>query len=140
MSTTHVSTALRREVRDRACASCEYCRVPESFDLFSFQIDHVYAEKHGGLTVPENLALSCVECNQWKGTDLSSIDPVNEAIVRLYHPRLDVWRTHFCWRHAVIEPLTDVGRVTVRLLRFNTPSRIQERTLLIKAGVLSITE
>ena len=140
MSTTHVSAALRREVHDRASGCCEYCRVPESFDLFSFQIDHIYAEKHGGLTVSENLALACVECNQWKGTDLASIDPTDSTIVRLYHPREDSWRDHFCWREVLIEPLTNVGRVTGRLLRFNTPARIQERLRLVKAGELRVSD
>jgi hypothetical protein len=35
----------------------------------------VIAEKHGGPTTLNNLAVSCVLCNLRKGSDLSSIDP-----------------------------------------------------------------
>jgi len=53
------------------------------------EVDHVIAEKHGGLTEPDNLALSCTLCNKHKGSDLTSIDPETGDIVPLYHPRKD---------------------------------------------------
>jgi hypothetical protein len=52
--------ALKRLVRDRAENTCEYCRLPQSLDVLPFQIDHVISEQHRGPTVPENLALSCL--------------------------------------------------------------------------------
>jgi hypothetical protein len=90
------------------------------------------AEKHGGKTDADNLALACVLCNQHKGSDLSSIDPLTGALVPLFNPRRDRWGNR-------IEPLTPVGRVTARLLQFNHADRIQERHLLLLAGLLSVS-
>jgi 5-methylcytosine-specific restriction endonuclease McrA len=136
VSTTHVPVELRRAVRERAAQCCEYCLVPESHALFSHEIDHIIAEKHGGQTSLENLCLSCAPCNQLKGTDLASIDPETNAIVRLFRPRQDRWTDHFLWKGAKFEPRTDVGRVTARLLRLNAPNRVAVRSILLAAGVM----
>ena len=95
MSKAYVSAALRRLVYERANHACEYCLMPEIAVLVSHEIDHVIAEKHGGQTDENNLALACTICNKYKGSDLASIDPSNGEIVRLYHPRCDRWREHF---------------------------------------------
>ncbi|WP_414621625.1 HNH endonuclease [Calothrix sp. CCY 0018] len=60
------------------------------------------AEKHGGLTEAENLALACTLCNKHKGSDLTSIDPETGDIVPLYHPRKDQWREHFKIKDALL--------------------------------------
>ena len=75
MSKTYIALWLRNLVRNRANSRCEYCRLPESLDFPAHEIDHIIAEKHGGLTEAENLALSCMICNKHKGSDLTSIDP-----------------------------------------------------------------
>jgi 5-methylcytosine-specific restriction endonuclease McrA len=136
MSQTHVAAALRRLVRERAAERCEYCLLPEQVSFASHWIDHVVAEKHGGPTDADNLALSCVLCNQHKGSDLSSIDPETGAILSLFHPRRERWADHFRLDGNRIEPLTPIGRVTVRLLQLNHPDRLQERSLLLAAGLL----
>jgi HNH endonuclease len=136
MSETHIPAALRRLVRERAGGRCEYCRIPESVTLASHAIDHVISEKHGGPTEENNLALSCSICNGYKGSDIASVDPETGAVVVLFHPRRDNWADHFRLAGARIEPLTPVGRVTVRLLQLNHPDRIAERELLVAAGVL----
>jgi hypothetical protein len=41
---------------------------------------------------------------------------------------------HFCWREGRIDPVTDIGEVTVRLLDFNHPERVAFRTVLIRSG------
>jgi 5-methylcytosine-specific restriction endonuclease McrA len=138
MSLTHIPAALRRLVRERADGRCEYCLIPESVTLAVHAIDHVVAEKHGGPTVADNLALSCTLCNGRKGSDLSSIDPETGALVPLFHPRRDRWPDHFRLAEGLIEPLTAVGRVTVRLLQLNHPDRVEERQLLVAAGVLQL--
>jgi len=138
MSQTYVPTPLRRLVRERAQERCEYCLVPELVTLAPHWIDHVVAEKHGGQTDADNLALACVLCNQHKGSDLSSIDPATGALTPLFNPRQDRWPDHFQLVGNRIEPMTPVGRVTVRLLQFNHADRIQERQLLLLAGLLSI--
>jgi len=60
MSVTHIPGALRRQVRERAGECCEYCRIPESMTWAVHTIDHIIAEKHGGPTAADNLALACM--------------------------------------------------------------------------------
>jgi hypothetical protein len=131
MAQKYVPVPLGRLVRARAAECCEYCLVPERLTLATHWVDHVVAEKHGGRTEEGNLALSCVLCNQHKGSDLTSIDPDTGAITPLFHPRRDRWADHFRLVGARIEPLTPTGRVTVRLLQLNHPDRIEERELML---------
>lgn len=137
MSETHIPAALRRLTRERAGERCEYCLIPESATFFAHPIDHVIAEKHGGPTTAENLALSCALCNGFKGSDLASVDPATAAVVPLFHPRRDRWTNHFRLEDGRIEPLTPTGRVTARLLHFNDRDRVEERELLIRSGVVA---
>lgn len=136
MSKAYISTALRREVIDRARGCCEYCRTAAANRGIEFAIDHVIAEKHGGPTHSANLCLSCFWCNSFKGSDLSSVDWDNHGtIIPLFNPRLQRWGDHFRLDGLRIVPLTAVGRVTVFLLQLNAPQRIKERRLLIELGV-----
>ena len=131
MSKTYIPAALCSLVRERAEAACEYCLTPELISFAGHQIDHIIAEKHGGRTETDNLALACVLCNKYKGSDIASIDPETRKIAALYNPRQDVWQDHFLLKeNGMIEPLTDVGRATANVLRLNTPERISERSLL----------
>ena len=135
MSQTHIPAALRRLVRERADDRCEYCLIPESISFAPHWIDHIVAEKHGGQTEPENLANSCVLCNQRKGSDLSSIDPDTNLVISLFHPRRERWTDHFRLAEGRIEPLTPTGRVTERLLHLNDPDRVVERQQMVAAGL-----
>jgi HNH endonuclease len=65
MSATHIPAALRRLVRERAR---EYCLIPEAVTFAAHAIDHIVADKHGGPTTAENLALSCAICNGHKAS------------------------------------------------------------------------
>ncbi len=136
MSTTYITAAIRREVIKRASGCCEYCLMSNEDRAIDFVLDHIIAEKHGGVTQSDNLCLSCYWCNSYKGSDLSSVDwDADKAIVPLYNPRLQIWDEHFRLEGARIVPLTAVGRVTVFLLQLNAYERIQERQLLIALGV-----
>lgn len=104
------------------------------------EIDHIIAQKHGGPTDADNLALSCALCNKHKGSDLASLDPETGLIVPLYHPRRDHWTDHFQVHAGQVVPLTPTGRVTVRLLQLNHPDRVEERTLLIAAKLSRFPE
>lgn len=139
MSKTYISASLRRIVGDRANGCCEYCLIPEALSLSSHQVDHVIAEKHGGDTTPDNLALSCSLCNQAKGSDIASIDPNTWETVRLYNPRKDSWRDHFTLEveNGLIQPQTAIGRVTVKLLRMNRLESLPVRQILIKTGYIA---
>lgn len=97
MSRAYISMALRQLVDERAQNCCEYCLMPEMVVLFVHQVDHIIAEKHGGATDADNLALACVICNKYKGSDIASIAVETNEVVRLYHPCRDVWRETFCF-------------------------------------------
>lgn len=84
---TLIPDELRRLVYDRARGRCEYCLMPERYAVKHHEIDHIRATKHAGLTSAANLCLSCFQCNRHKGSDLTSIDPVTDQIVPLFHPR-----------------------------------------------------
>lgn len=136
MSQTYIPAALRRLVCERANDRCEYCLIPEAVTFAPHWIDHIIAEKHGGKTEESNLANSCVLCNQCKGSVIASIDPETGHLVALFHPRRDQWAEHFRLADGRIEPLSPIGRVTVRLLQLNNPDRVEEREQLGLAGLL----
>jgi hypothetical protein len=125
-----VEPALREFVRSRAAGLCEYCRISERFTLAEHEIDHVIAVKHGGRPLVENLALCCAVCNRFKGSDIASIDSETGQLTPLFNPRLDRWDDHYEFRNGEILGLTARGRITVRLLQMNRPTRIKERQLL----------
>ena len=122
-------------VRRRARFRCEYCRFLEQFSGLNFQIDHIIAEKHGGPTESENLALSCIYCNSYKGANRSGIDPATGQIVRLFHPRRDQWEDHFRWQEAVLTGRTPIGLATIEVLRINDSNAVALRRLFMRAGV-----
>jgi 5-methylcytosine-specific restriction endonuclease McrA len=127
---TYISIALRQLVVDRAAGRCEYCRHPQELSLLSFEIEHIISEKHGGQTVANNLALACPYCNRFKGSDLGSLDPETGKLTSFFNPRTQKWIEHFHLNQAQIVPLTPEGRVTVLILQFNHPDRVQERQYL----------
>ena len=129
MSVTYISTALRNEVYERAHGLCEYCLIDEEVSFAKHQIDHVIAEKHGGETIKENLALSCSICNKYKGSDIASLDGETDAIVTLFNPRTDVWSEHFRIENGIFLGLTANARATIRLLQINNAARIEERRI-----------
>ncbi len=92
---SHIPTALRRLVLERAGEQCEYCLIPQAAVLAAHETDHIIARKHGGATESDNLALSCALCNKRKGSDVAAIDPQTAQILPLYHPRRDRWTDHF---------------------------------------------
>jgi hypothetical protein len=139
MSTSYIPADLRRLVMGRAGDRCEYCLIPQALALASHHVDHVISEKHGGRTISENLALSCSLCNQAKGSDVASVDE-SEVVVRLFHPRRDLWGEHFrmVTETGEIVGLSAVGQVTVRLLQMNRAEYRSQRRLLLRAGVLVV--
>jgi hypothetical protein len=131
---TYIPTALYRLVVERANHRCEYCLLPDRYTYQPFEVDHVFATKHRGETTEENLCYSCFTCNRHKGSDLTSLDEDGETIIRLFHPRRDLWSEHFSLNGPIIEGKTETGRVTANLLQFNNMDRIAEREDLINRG------
>ena len=131
MSTTYISAELKRQVISAAENICEYCLIHEDDTFFGCHVDHIISEKHGGLTTADNLAFACSICNLRKGSDIASLTS-SGILTRLYNPRTDIWSQHFALSDDVIEPLTDIGEVTVSLLQLNTNERVLERQELIE--------
>jgi 5-methylcytosine-specific restriction endonuclease McrA len=67
--------SLEWRVRERAEHRCEYCKAPASISEFSFPLDHIVSQQHGGETRFENLALSCPHDNFHKGPNIAGLDP-----------------------------------------------------------------
>ena len=132
--TRYIPTALRQLVKERAGGRCEYCLYPQDASFLAFEVEHMVAEKHGGATTEDNLALACPYCNRYKGSDLGSLDPETGQLTPFFNPRAQQWDDHFRLDGARIVPLTPEGRVTVAILRLNHPDRILERQRLIRAG------
>jgi hypothetical protein len=130
MTNNAISFSLRQLVIERAQGRCEYCLIHQDFSIYTHEIDHIIAVKHGGQTLSENLALSCLPCNRHKGSDFATLDPNNGEIIRLFNPRLQVWDEHFTLKNAEIIGITDIGQATSRLLMFNTSSRMRSRQSL----------
>jgi uncharacterized GH25 family protein len=75
------------------------------------------------------LALSCIICNKYKGSDIASIDNETNEIVPLFNPRKDVWSEHFKIENGTFIGLTPNARATIRLLQINNSTRIEERKI-----------
>lgn len=101
---------------------------------FPHEPDHVIELKHGGATAASNLALACLDCNRFKGSDIASLDPETVVLTPLFNPRVDVWTTHFYVDGGLVVPRTSVGRATVALLRVNALARTEVREELAALG------
>jgi len=131
---SYVPTRLREHVIERAAGCCEYCRTSQQYSDVRFHIEHIIALSHGGKTVENNLALSCLRCNLYKGTNIAAADPQTDEPTFLFHPRRDQWSEHFQLAGSIIEPLTPEARATTFVLRLNDRERLEQRELLIQFG------
>ena len=82
-------------------------------------------------------AFSCLRCNLFKGTDLSSIDPQSNQPTSLFNPRSQIWSEHFELRGPIVRGRSPEGRATVALLKMNSPERVRLRQSLTEEGFLS---
>ena len=129
--TSYISTSLRQLINDRAGGKCEYCLIHQNFSIYSHEVDHAVAVKHGGSSTEENLVLACLSCNRYKGSDLTSIDPITKEITSLFNPRSYKWSNHFQLKESSILGITAIGRTTIFLLKLNEPKRLLIRKTLI---------
>lgn len=131
---SYISPEIRQIVASRANNVCEYCLIAEEDAYFRHQVEHIISRKHGGSSEPDNLALACVFCNRYKGSDIASLIPETNQLVRFYNPRIDHWQKQFRLNGVVIEPLTEIGEATVRILQMNHDDQILEREVLSRRG------
>jgi hypothetical protein len=130
----YINSELRRFVAERADYLCEYCLIHEDDTYFGCEIDHIVSLKHSGASEAGNLAYACSFCNRHKGSDVGSVVLGGSEFVRFYNPRQDHWADHFQLENCVIQPLTEIGEATSRILAFNTTERILERESLVEIG------
>jgi hypothetical protein len=117
----------------RALNYCEYCQLHQSYSRLVFEIDHILAKQHGGLTRASNLALTCYYCNRFKGPNIAGCDRRSGRIVPLFNPRRQKWSRHFRWSGPVLIGRTPAGRATVAVLNINDPDAVAIRAALIEA-------
>lgn len=110
--------------------------MPASAVLAPFQIDHIIARQHCGSSDLDNLALCCIHCNRFKGPNIAGIDSNTGEIVRLFHPRRDIWAEHFQWSGGELQPRTASAGVTVQLLLMNDPEVVNLRRELVQEGLI----
>lgn len=130
----YISKSTRRLVEKRANSHCEYCLIHEDDTYIGCEIDHIISIKHDGKNDETNLAFSCLPCNRFKGTDISSLTEKGE-LTRFYNPRTDNWLEHFQIIGNMILGITDIGEVTVKILKINDEERLEEREYLQDMGL-----
>lgn len=130
-----VPRVLRQLVFDRAKGHCEYCLIHQDAVVHPHEPDHIVPRQHGGRSTEDNLALSCLRCNRYKGPNIGSFDPETNELTPFYNPRTQDWQDHFRLEGPIIHPLTSQGRVTVKILRLNATDRLEEREQLIAVGL-----
>jgi len=99
-------------------------------------IDHIVPESADGQTIWENLCVACHSCNEFKGAQVASKDPLTGRRVHLFHPQQQLWSEHFCWSEdgTNIIGLTPVGRATVVALNLNHPIIVEARRRWVRVG------
>jgi HNH endonuclease len=130
----YINSETRQTVADRANNVCEYCLISEEDAYYRHQVEHIISRKHGGSSELDNLPLACVFCNRYKGSDIASLIPETDTLIRFYNPRTHRWLEHFRLNGAIIEPLTEIGEATIRILQMNHEDQILEREVLIRRG------
>ena len=137
-----MSSRVPREVKEfvaeRSGYRCEYCLSPMHCNPDQPSIEHIHPRSRGGGDAPSNLALSCQGCNNFKQTAIAAEDPATGVQTPLFHPRTDRWADHFAWSsddQVSVIGKTPTGRATIARLQFNRPSLLDQRRLLMLAGL-----
>ncbi len=129
--------SIKKKVSERAKGLCEYCLLPESHSVSTFELEHINPISNGGKTTLRNLAWACSGCNKYKSHRVSIIDSETGEAISLFNPRKDNWNKHFALSEDFLKivPLTAKGRVTVDALKLNRKGLINLRKLLHLYGV-----
>ena len=135
----YIPSKLRKFVALRSDSCCEYCLIPERFSFFKFHIDHIISLKHGGKTIAVNLANSCSICNENKGSDIGTFINESGNLIRFFNPRKDEWTEHFRLDSSgEIIAKTEIGKATLKTLKFNNSESVIERRELIFKGWMTM--
>jgi len=130
-----ISQEIQKLVHERANFLCEYCHTDERWQLVRFTIDHIVPIAKGGDRDLSNLALACFHCNRRKSDIQAVFDQITQSDILLFNPRTMIWPEHFVWsdNKIIIEPRSDIGRITIDLLDLN-----RDRILDIRRADISV--
>ena len=136
MTKTRIPRSLQRRVAAESRNQCAYCHTLTSITGARPVIDHIIPEAEGGQTAWENLCVACHSCNEFKGAQVETQDPLTGEQVPLYHPRRQQWKEHFGWSEdgSEIIGLTPVGRAIVVVLNMNHPDIVEARRRWARVG------
>jgi len=131
-----ISKKAKLFVADRAEYCCEYCLSQAKFSPDYFSIEHIIPSTKAGSDELDNLAYSCLACNNHKFTAVTAKDPLSGLEVPLYNPRLDIWNEHFRWSDDCSELIgvSATGRATIERLHLNRKNVVNLRLLLVPVG------
>ena len=132
----YISASLRQQIRAADRERCCYCLTTELNSGIRLALDHVYPRSQGGATTFENVCLACRACNEFKSDTVNAIDLETGDLVRLFHPRTQVWHEHFEWvlEGTEVRGKTASGRVTVMALQMNRLAIVLSRRRWVQVG------
>ena len=132
----YIPDVLRNLIFERANYRCEYCKAYAQTSFFTFHIEHIISLKHGGESIPENLALACPICNLNKGSDLGTFINNPTQLIRFYNPRIDIWDEHFFLEETgFLSEKSLIGKATIKILNINHPDSIIERREMLRMNI-----
>jgi len=136
MSRRYLTTKEQADIIQRAQRRCEYCQSPMDYATQSFVFEHIIPISRNGKTIGDNLAFACGGCNGHKYNKIEAVDPVDNVMTPLFHPRQHQWLAHFAWNEdcTYVIGLTPIGRATVEALQLNRQGVVNMRKLLCLIG------
>lgn len=136
MSKFYLSKALRKKIAEHSRYRCSYCLTRQKFVGAVLEVDHIIPRSKGGLYEEANLCLCCSFCNEYKGNQLTALDPITNQTVQIFNPLQQVWREHFEWSEEKdrIVGKTPIGRATVIALKLNWQELVETRREWITVG------
>ena len=133
---TYLSADLQHRLQEADNRHCAYCYTLEMNSGQPMTVDHIIPQSQGGVTAFENVCFACRRCNEFKGSQTTSHDPLAGKTVGLFHPRQQHWHDHFMWDESGIYLLgmTAIGRATIVALHINDPVIVAARRRWVSVG------
>jgi hypothetical protein len=137
MNQPYIPQSIRRIVTEQARGRCAYCQLQIKITGVSLTVEHIIPTSAGGENSPDNLCLSCWDCNLNKSNRTKGVDPQTGRTRLLFHPKRQKWSQHFYWSDdgSLIVGKTSTGRATIAALNLNRSHLISARRIWILAGV-----
>ena len=136
MKRPYISQTIRHYIVERDKHRCSYCQTQADIVGNILELDHIIPLRAGDTSEESNLCLACSSCNQAKGSETSTNDPIFEDIQPLFNPYMQIWGEHFRWieNGTRITNITPVGRATIITLNMNRNLIVKVRTRWVKVG------